>query len=62
MPIHFDRQSGAYSDGKRFVKAALIRKYAREKMGKPQLRGRLKAKEIEAYWLDSYGEVTHFEN
>lgn len=61
MPIYFDKQSGAYTDGKRFVKAALIRKYAKEKMGKPQLRGRLKSSDIESFWLDSYGEAIHYE-
>ena len=61
MPIHFDTQSGAYTDGKRFVKAALIRKYAREKLGKPQLRGRLKTADIESFWLDTYQVADHYE-
>ena len=61
MPITFDNQSGAYTDGKRFVKAALIRKYAREKLGKPQSRGRLKTQDIESFWLDTYGVADHYE-
>ena len=61
MPIRFNDESGAYTDGTRFVKAALIRKYTREKLGKPQLRGRLKTQDIESFWLDTYGVVDHYE-
>ena len=61
MPIRFNDESGAYTDGTRFVKAALIRKYTREKLGKPQLRGRLKTADIESFWLDTYGVADHYE-
>ncbi|NBR07842.1 MAG: hypothetical protein EBT92_19055 [Planctomycetes bacterium] len=61
MPIRFDRHSGAYSDGKRFVKAAVIRKFTIEKLGKPQVRGRLKVSDIEAYWLHTYAVADYVE-
>ena len=53
--IRFDEVSGAYTDGTNYVKAPLIRKYAREKMGQTQLRGRLAREWISAYFLDTYG-------
>jgi hypothetical protein len=53
--IRFDATSGAWTDGKNFVKGSIIRRYAREKMGKKQLRGRLSREEISNYWLDQYG-------
>ena len=53
--IKFDSQAGAWTDGKNWVKGSIIRRYAREKMGKKQLRGRLSKVEISAYWLDKYG-------
>lgn len=53
--IKFDDQAGAYTDGINYVKGSLIRKFARERMGKKQLRGRLAKAEISAYWLDKYG-------
>lgn len=55
MGISFDKQSGAYTDGTRFVKASLIRKHALEKLGKQPSRGRLPKADIEAYWLDVLG-------
>lgn len=55
MVIKFDMRSGAYSDGTRFVKAALIRKHAQDKLGKKPARGRLSKADIEAYWLDCFG-------
>ena len=57
MVIKFDQQSGAYTDGVHYVKAALIRKFARERMGKSQLRGRLSQEMIEAYFIDTYGSI-----
>ena len=53
--VKFDSQAGAYTDGTNYVKGSLIRKFARERMGKKQLRGRLSRAEISAYWLDKYG-------
>lgn len=53
--IRFDSQAGAWTDGKNWVKGSIIRRYAREKMGKQQLRGRLSKAEISAYWIDKYG-------
>ena len=53
--IKYDAISGAWTDGKNFVKGSIIRRYAREKMGKKQLRGRLSREEISNYWLDQYG-------
>lgn len=53
--INFDTQSGAWTDGQRYVKGSIIRRYAREKMGKKQLRGRLSREEISNFWLDTYG-------
>ena len=55
--VKFDSQAGAYTDGTNFVKGSLIRKFARERMGKQQLRGRLAKSEIEAYWLDKFKEA-----
>ena len=55
MPIKFDKKSGAYSDGKEFVKASLIRRHAIDKLGKTLSRGRLSKSDIEAYWLDVLG-------
>jgi len=57
MVVKFDKQSGAYTDGVNFVKASLIRKFARERMGKPQLRGRLSQEMIEAYFIDTFGSI-----
>jgi hypothetical protein len=53
--IRFDSTSGAWTDGTNWVKGSIIRRYAREKMGKKQLRGRLSRVEISNYWLDQYG-------
>lgn len=53
--IRFDSQAGAWTDGTNWVKGSIIRRYAREKMGKKQLRGRLARPEISAYFLDIYG-------
>ena len=55
LTIRFDSQAGAWTDGTRYVKGSIIRRYAREKMGKTQLRGRLSRDEISNYWLDIYG-------
>ena len=54
--IRFDSQSGAWTDGERYVKGSIIRRYAVEKLGrKGSTRGRLSRAEISAYFLDSYG-------
>ncbi len=53
--IRFDSQAGAWTDGTNYVKGSIIRRYARVKMGKKQLRGRLARAEISAYFLDVYG-------
>ena len=53
--IRFDSQAGAWTDGSNYVKGSIIRRFARERMGKKQLRGRLAKAEISAYWLDRYG-------
>ncbi|MFZ9893405.1 MAG: hypothetical protein ACO3E4_07830 [Candidatus Nanopelagicaceae bacterium] len=53
--IKYDAQSGAWTDGERFVKGTLIRKYATDKLGRKSVRGRLSRTEISAYWLDKYG-------
>jgi hypothetical protein len=53
--IRFDSQAGAWTDGTNYVKGSIIRRYARDKMGKKQLRGRLARAEISAYFLDVYG-------
>jgi len=53
--IRFDSQAGAWTDGTNWVKGSIIRRFAREKMGKKQLRGRLSRAEISAYFLDTYG-------
>ena len=53
--IRFDSQAGAWTDGTNWVKGSIIRRLAREKMGKKQLRGRLSRAEISAYFLDTYG-------
>lgn len=55
LVIRYDSQAGAWTDGTNYVKGSIIRRYAREKMGKKQLRGRLARAEISAYFLDIYG-------
>lgn len=59
--IRFDSQAGAWTDGTNWVKGSIIRRYAKEKMGKKQLRGRLARTEISAFWLDKYGVVADVE-
>ena len=53
--IRFDSTSGAWSDGKNYVKVQLIRRYAVESLGRKSTRGRLSREEISAYWLDRFG-------
>jgi len=53
--IRFDSTSGAWSDGKNYVKGQLIRRYAMESLGRKSVRGRLSRDEISAYWLDRFG-------
>jgi hypothetical protein len=53
--IRFDTTSGAWSDGKNYVKGGLIRRYAMESLGRKSARGRLSRYEISAYWLDRFG-------
>jgi hypothetical protein len=53
--IKFDTTSGAWSDGKNYVKGQLIRRYAMESLGRKSARGRLSREEISAYWLDRFG-------
>jgi len=55
MAISYDRKSGAYTDGKHYVKAAYIRKFAKEKMGKSATRGLLSREVLSAYFLDTFG-------
>jgi len=55
MAISYDRKSGAYTDGKHYVKAAYIRKFAKEKMGKSATRGLLSRAVLSAYFLDTFG-------
>ena len=38
--IRFDSQAGAWTDGTNWVKGSIIRRFAKERMGKKQLRGR----------------------
>ena len=61
--VKYDKQSGAYVDEKRkhFVKASLIRQHAKKSIGARQIRGRLSAKMVEAYWLDKFKEVVKYE-
>jgi hypothetical protein len=54
--IRYDRKSGAYTDGAgHYVKAEFIRKYAIEKLGISQKRGRLSREVLAAYFLDVHG-------
>ena len=55
MTIKYDRKSGAYTDGKHFVRASFIRDYAKKKMGISQSRGRLSRIVLAAYFLDVFG-------
>jgi hypothetical protein len=55
VTIRFDSTSGAWSDGKNYVKGQLIRRYAIESLGRKSVRGRLSRDEISAYWLDRFG-------
>lgn len=61
--MRYDKESGAYVDEKRkhFVKASLIRQHAKKSIGAKQVRGRLSAKMVEAYWLDKFKEVVKYE-
>ena len=61
--VKYDRESGAYVDEKRkhYVKASLIREHAKKSIGAKQIRGRLSAKMVEAYWLDKFKEVVKYE-
>lgn len=52
--IYLDPKTGCYTDGRHYVKASVIRKYAREKMGLKQLRGKLSRDSIGAYFLDNF--------
>ena len=63
MLVKYYKQSGAYVDENRkhYVKASLIRKHARQSLGVKQLRGRLSAQMIEAFWLDKFKEVVKYE-
>jgi hypothetical protein len=53
--IRFDSTSGAWSDGKNYVKGQIIRRYAIESLGRQSTRGRLSREEISSYWLDRFG-------
>lgn len=53
--IYLDSKTGCYTDGRNYVKAAAIRKYARERMGLKQLRGKLPRQTIADYFLDVFG-------
>lgn len=53
--IRLDRKSGAYTDGKIYVRASFIRKYAIEKLGHKATRGALSRKAVSAYFLDVHG-------
>ena len=57
--VKYDSQAGAYTDGTNYVKGSLIREFAKVRMGKQQLRGRLAKSEIEAYWLDKFKEAVN---
>ena len=61
--VKYDKQSGAYVDEKHkhFIKASLIRQHAKKSIGARQIRGRLSAKMVEAYWLDKFKEVVKYE-
>ena len=61
--VRYDKESGAYVDEKRkhFVKASLIRQHAKKSIGAKQVRGRLSAKMVEAFWLDKFKEVVKYE-
>lgn len=61
--VKYDKRSGAYVDENRkhYVKASLIRKHAKQNLGALQIRGRLSAKMVEAYWLDQFKEVVKYE-
>jgi hypothetical protein len=48
LMIKFDTTSGAWSDGKNYVKGQLIRRYAVESLGRKSVRGRLSKQEISA--------------
>jgi hypothetical protein len=55
MTIRYDRKSGAYTDGKHFVRASFIRDYAKKKLGMSQQRGRISREVLAAYFLDVHG-------
>lgn len=55
MAIRYDRKSGAYTDGKHFVRASFIRDYAKKKLGLSQERGRISREVLAAYFLDVHG-------
>jgi len=39
----------------------VIRQHAKKSIGARQIRGRLSAKMVEAYWLDKFKEVVKYE-
>jgi hypothetical protein len=55
IEIKYDTTSGAWTDGKNYVKGSIIRRYAIERLGRKSARGRLSANEISTYWLDKLG-------
>lgn len=63
MIVKYDKTSGAYVDDQRkhFVKASLIRAFAKKSMGATQVRGRLSAAMVEGYWLDNFQEGVKYE-
>ena len=61
--VKYDKQSGAYVNESRthFVRASLIRQHAKKAIGAKQIKGRLSAKMVEAYWLDKFKEAVKYE-
>jgi hypothetical protein len=55
IEVKFDETAGAWTDGRRYVKAQLIRKHSVESIGRESTRGRLGRSEVSAYWLDRFG-------
>lgn len=55
--IYLDPKTGCYTDGRHYIKAAEIRKFARVKMGLTKAKGKLSREAISAYFIDHFGVI-----
>lgn len=55
LMIYLDPKTGCYTDGKHYVAAREIRKFAAKRLGAAAPKGRLSKHQIATYFLDTYG-------